>query len=61
MDAAAAQGVDWFVMRVVVDPRIPDGLADVTQRWTFADLLQAHFTLDALDRIEAFRRQHPSR
>lgn len=44
-------------MRVVVDPRIPDGLAAV-RSWSYADLYHAHLALDALDTIEAHRRRN---
>jgi hypothetical protein len=45
---------------VIRSPDIPDGLADVRQRWTFADLLEAHMYLDALEdtrEIEKARRE----
>lgn len=42
-------------MRIVVDPRIPDGLAAM-RSWSYVDLLHAHLALDALDTIEAHRR-----
>lgn len=44
-------------MRIVVDPRIPDGLADIRRSWSFAETLEAHLTLDALDVIEAHQRR----
>lgn len=49
MKRAARKGVNWFVWRVVTHGRIPDGFADIRTRWTFADLLESHFALDALD------------
>lgn len=57
MEVAAGRGVDWFLLRPVVDPRIPDGLADVRERWTLPDLLDTHQLLDALDDIEAIRQE----
>lgn len=52
---AAELGVDWWTMRIVVDPRIPDGLAAM-RCLAFADVFHAHLALDALDAIEAHRR-----
>lgn len=38
-----------MIWRVVIDPRIPDGLADIRSGWTFTDLVHAHNLLDQLD------------
>lgn len=38
-------------MRIILDPRIPDGLTDVRRSWTYAETLEAHIALDALDEI----------
>jgi hypothetical protein len=35
--------------RVVLDPRIPDGLADLRAHWTMPDLVHASEFLDQLD------------
>ncbi len=43
-------------MRLALDQRLPDGLADVRQRWSFADTLEAHIALDALDEVAAHER-----
>ena len=45
-------------MRVVIaeSPRLCSGLDEVRHRWTFAELIEAHATLDA---IEALRPDPP--
>jgi hypothetical protein len=51
-----------LIWRPVFADRIPDGLADVRQRWTLPDLLEAHLALDAaeiVDEIERKRRKRP--
>jgi hypothetical protein len=48
-----------LIWRVVLHPRIPDGLGEV-QRWTLPDLLAAHVALDTIeeiDRIEHARQE----
>ena len=35
--------------RIVNSEVIPDGLADVRYRWSYADLVEAHIMLDAWD------------
>ena len=49
IERATAAGVDWWTWRVVLSDSIPDGLADVRQRWTFADLYEAQVMLDFVD------------
>jgi hypothetical protein len=44
-----------MIWRVVLDPRIPDGLHDIRARWTFRDIVHAHDLLDQLD-AQAARR-----
>jgi hypothetical protein len=58
---AARRGVDWMIWRVVVAERIPDGLADVRQRWTLPDLLAAHLALDAIEAVEEAARAERER
>jgi hypothetical protein len=48
---AAQRGVDWFVWRVVTHERVPDGLAAIRE-WSFADLVDAHHALDAIEALE---------
>lgn len=36
-------------MRLVTSPDISDGLITIRRRWSFADTLEAHMALDALD------------
>lgn len=55
---SARDGVDWFVWRIVADPRIPDGLSQVST-WSCADLYEAHAVLDALDDMQALERSRP--
>lgn len=38
-----------MIWRVVLDPRIPDGLADLRAHWTMTDLVHAADLLDQLD------------
>jgi hypothetical protein len=47
-----------MVWRVVLDPRIPDGLADLRAAWTLDDLVHATDLLDQLDEREAKQRAH---
>lgn len=35
-----------------LDPRLPDGLADVRERWTFLDLYEFTVIQPALDELE---------
>lgn len=42
-----------MIWRVVLDPRIPDGLAELRARWSLNDLVHAHHFLDQADAIAA--------
>lgn len=54
---AAAGGVDWLVWRLVASKHVPDGLADIRQRWRFWDVVEAHMAIDALEAVEARARK----
>jgi len=41
-----------LIWRVVLDPRIPDGLAVVRASWSLTDLTHAHQLLDQLDAMK---------
>jgi len=56
-ERAAADGVDWWTMRIVASDLIPDGLADVRYRWTFADTVEGHMALDVLEEAREQRRR----
>lgn len=43
-------GASGLLWRIVLDPRIPDGLADV-RRWTLDDVVHGHEFLDQLDAL----------
>lgn len=43
--------MNWLTWRAVLDPRIPDGLADVRYRWRFADLHDYLIARDAVDDV----------
>lgn len=49
-----------MVWRIVLDTRIPDGLADLRRHWTLDDVVHATDLLDQLDEREAIRRSHAS-
>lgn len=53
---AALRGVNLFQWRVIRSDVIPDGLADIRERWTFVDLLEAHLYLDAVENIREIER-----
>jgi len=44
-------------MRIVASDLIPDGLADVRYRWTFADTVEGHMALDVLEEAREQRRR----
>lgn len=56
-ERAIAGGVDWWVWRIVVSPHIPDGLAELRARWSFADALEGHLVLDVIEAAEAEARK----
>lgn len=60
-DRAARDGVDWWTWRIVVSADIPDGLADIRQRWSFADLLDAHIVLDTMEAARAVAAEYAGR
>jgi len=41
-----------WIWRLVGDSRIPDGMAQIKREWSFADTLEAHLFLDALDTLK---------
>lgn len=49
-----------MVWRIVLDTRIPDGLADLRARWNLDDVVHATDLLDQLDEREATRQRHAS-
>ena len=53
LQRATERGVSWFLWRVVAAPQVPDGLHVIRHRWTFAELLEAHFYLDAMRDLAA--------
>lgn len=59
MQRAARDGVNWWVMRIVVSEHFTDTFQAVSQGWSFADQVHAHKTLDALDDIAAEGRPDP--
>jgi hypothetical protein len=48
--------VNTFQWRVIASPDIPDGLVEVRRQWTFADLIEAHVFLDAMEKIREIER-----
>jgi hypothetical protein len=44
-----------MLWRLVLDPRIPDGLADLRRSWSLTDVVHGHELLDQLDAREASR------
>jgi len=34
-----------------MDSRLPDGIADIRRDWKFPDLVDAHITLDTMDKL----------
>ena len=54
---ASDRGVDWFVWRVVLSSDVPDGLADIRQRWSFADVFEAHLALDAIEELRELEQE----
>jgi hypothetical protein len=59
VETAAKDGVDWWTMRIATSPHYSDTLEAVEERWSFARLVHAHKTLDALDDITAAQRPDP--
>jgi len=60
MASAAANGVNWFVWRIVFSPDVPDSLAEI-KTWGFQDLLAAHFALDAIEEVRDLRAEEAAR
>lgn len=48
-----------WVQRIATSGRYSDGLMAVRYEWSFADQLEAHVMLDALDEIRALQRPDP--
>ena len=48
-EQAAADGVDWWIMRIATSPHFSDTFAAVAHEWSWRDQVHAHMTLDALD------------
>jgi len=46
-----------MIYRIVMDPRHPAGLAEISDRWDVGDLVTAHAYLDALDDLDALREE----
>ena len=46
-------------MRIAVSKHYTDSLIDIRERWSFADLIEAHQTLDALDDVDVIMRPPP--
>lgn len=61
VERAARRGVDWFLWRPALDPKIGAGIAVVRGTWSFVDLLEAHFALDAVHAVEAIERDRAER
>lgn len=61
MVQAARDGVDWWVMRIVVSEHFSDSFLAVSREWSFADQVHAHKTLDAIDDARALARPDPPR
>ena len=57
---AQRRGVDWFTWRIVLHPKIPDGLIDL-RRWSLPDLLAAHLALDAVEQIDEIENERRDR
>lgn len=55
--AAARDGVDWFLWRLVTSNRIHDGLAVIRSSWTIAEITHAHIALDAMEDMDADARR----
>lgn len=47
---AIPYGVDWFKMRIVLSSDICDGMVQV-RSYSLAELVEAHASLDALDKM----------
>lgn len=48
-------------MRLVTSHDIPDGLMAIRRRWTYADTLEAHLALDALEEAREIMRREAER
>lgn len=46
-------GVDWWTVRIAVSKHFKADLHQVRTRWAFADQVDAHIVIDALDDAEA--------
>lgn len=49
------EGANALLWRLVLDPRIPDGLADIRRSWSMTDVIHGHELLDQLDSRETTR------
>jgi hypothetical protein len=50
LERAASYGIQWWVWRLVVSPDVRASLPEVRYQWAFADVLEAHVVLDALEK-----------
>lgn len=60
MEHAARWGVplgSFSAWTPALDPRLPDGLADVRERWTFLDLYEFTVMQPVLDDLQDLARQ----
>lgn len=60
MERAARWGVPlgaFSAWQPALDPRLPDGLADVRERWTFLDLYEFTVMQPALDELHAIAQE----
>ena len=44
--------MDWWAHRIAASTYYGDGLADVVERWTLPQVLEAHAVLDVYDELE---------
>lgn len=56
---AAAQGVDWWHWRLVVNDM--GTIADINRRWSFAEVFEAHAVLDAQEAAAAYYQRMAAR
>jgi len=57
-ERAAADGVNWWIWRLVQSPDVPDGLHLIRRFWSFSDTLDAHQAQDALDAMRKIQIDH---
>lgn len=57
---AGLGGVDWWVQRLATSDRYQTDPHRVRYVWTYAEQLEAHRTLDALDAVQQLYRPPPA-